>query len=240
LAIIAQNLNAGRSLIGNAIDSGALEETQESRVILRDVPVTLIRDFINSYRFHENSELTSELLNKYIDGQVAAGALTSWNVVVMGRRPPSRTVPLGFNTESPLITRSKLKRTSKPKLAVIGTLMSKPDRVADIIPPPKVSRDTTDEELQALRDNDGRGLLLLYPIDKDSEPKAEAEHRVRLEAAGHLLGVAFSFPQADPESEPDDTIQVDLSLLRTTELDDGSADYADEEGSRDEVDLGDG
>ena len=125
-------------------------------------------------------------------------------------------------------------------LAVIGTLMSKPDRVADLIPASEVKQGTTDNQLQALRDADGHGLLLLYPIDKDSEPKADTEHRVALDAAGHLLGVAFSFPQADPKTEPVNTIQVNPMLLHTNALDDGSAEYIDEEGSRDDVDLGDG
>jgi hypothetical protein len=118
--------------------------------------------------------------------------------------------------------------------------MSKPDRVADLIPASEVKRETTEVTMQQLRDTDGHGLLLLYPIDKDSMPKAEAEHRVALEAVGHLLGVAFSFPTADPASEPDNTIQVDLSSMAATDLDEGSDQYVDEEGSRDEVDLGDG
>mgnify|MGYP000561828433 CR=1 FL=1 len=117
--------------------------------------------------------------------------------------------------------------------------MSKPDRVADLVAPAEVKADTTDAELQAIRDKDGHGLLLLYPIDKDSEPKAGAEHRVALEAAGHLIGVAFSFPQADPKTEPTDTIQVNPVLLGSSDLNDGSGEYVDEEGSRDEVDLGD-
>lgn len=237
--VINQNLAAARTLIKEAKDMGIPEEPRESRVILREVPVALIRRFIESYSFHENSEMTPELLTKYIDGQIAADALKSWNLVIMGRKPPCSTEPLGLSAPSPLMTRSKLKRSSKSKLAVIGTLMSKPDRVADLIPTPKVSRTTSDAELQSLRDRDGHGLLLLYPIDKDSQPKADAEHRVPLDADGHLLGVAFSFPQADPASEPDDTIQVDLSLLAGAAEDD-SADYEDEEGSRDEVDLGDG
>lgn len=239
-AVINRNLDAARSLIAAAIGAGANEDAQESKVILRDIPAALIRDFVNAYSFHENSELTSGLLTKYIDGQVAAGALRSWNIAVMGRRPPSRTESLGLREPSPLITRSKLARPSTPTLAVIGTLMSKPDRVADLMPASDVRRDATDQELQRRRDHDGRGLLLLYPIDKDSVPKAEAVHRVALEAAGNLLGVAFSFPTADPASEHEDTIQVDLSTLQAAELDDGSGDYADEEGSRDEVDLGDG
>jgi hypothetical protein len=239
-AVIRQNLDAARALIKAASDAGIPEKSLENRAILRDVPVALVREFINSYSFHENSELTAGLLTKYIDGQVAAGALHSWNVVVMGRKQPCRTEPLGLLEPSPLITRSKLKRSSKPNLAVIGTLMSKPDRVADLKPPSEVSRDTSDTELQNLRDRDGRGLLLLYPIDKDSQPKAGAGHRIALDAVGDLVGVAFSFPQADPGTEPVNTIQVNPELLSETDLEDGSAEYEDEEGSRDEVDLGDG
>lgn len=237
-AVIERNLKAARALIRAAADFGIHEENSESRVTLRDIPVDLVRNFVNAYSFHEQSELTSDLLTKYINGQVSAGALTSWNVVVMGRKPPCHSEPLGLRDPSPLITRSKLKRPSTEKLAVIGTLMSKPDRVADLIPASEVKQGTSHIELQALRDADGHGLLLLYPIDKDSEPKADNDYRVALEAAGHLLGVAFSFPQADPKTEPVNTIQVNPMLLNAIELDDGSADYVDEEGSRDEVDLG--
>jgi hypothetical protein len=237
--VIKTNLNAAKSLIGAASSAKIIEETIGNKVVLRDVPVSLVRDFINAYRFHENSEMSSGLLTKYIDGQVAAGALKEWNVVVMGRRPPSRTEPLGLRKASPLLTRSKLVRASTPHLAVIGTLMSKPDRVADLKPSPEVRQETTDDELQAFRDADGHGLLLIYPIDKDSEPKADADHREPLKAVGHLLGVAFSFPVADPKTEPVDTIQVNPVLLSASEMDDGLDEYLDEEGSRDDVDLGD-
>ena len=54
--------------------------------------------------------------------------------------------------ESPLITRSKLERPSTAERAVIGTLMSKPDRVADLRPAASVTTASTDDELQAIRD----------------------------------------------------------------------------------------
>lgn len=239
--VIEENLDAAKALIAAAAAAGIREERQDSRVVLRGVPVDCIRSFINSYRFHEKSELTAGLLIKYIDGQVSAGALTTWNVVVMGRRAPCESLPLGLCEPSPLITRSKLKRSSTDGLAVIGTLMSKPDRVADIMPASEVGPGTSDEELQERRDDNGRGLLLLYPIDKDSKPKSEATHRISLQASGHLIGVAFSFPHAVPNTEHAGTIQVDPALLGVTDEDeDGSAEYVDEEGSRDEVDLGDG
>lgn len=236
-ATITANLDAARRLLMEAKRAGAIEDPQDSRVILHDVPVDLIRNFIRGYRFHGDSELSSDLLVKYVDSQVACGALTNWNVAVMGIKNPKRTIPLGLETDSPLISRSKLARPSGPQRAVIGTLMSKPDRVADLRPAASVTSATTDQELQQLRDSDGHGLLVLYPIDRQSEPKKGTKGRVALDATGDLLGAAFCFPTAAANSEAADTIQVDVSTALSVD-DEGLQPYEDLEGSQDEVDLG--
>ena len=233
---IEQNLTSAVSLLNNAKAAGAQEDVQDSRVVIRDVAVEHVRKFVEDYRFHEDSEVSSALLVKYIDGQRATGALERWNVAVIGRKAARATVPLGLAAESPLISRSKLLRSSNASRAVIGTLMSKPDRVADLVPAAKVRPGTTDEELQALRDTDGRGLLVLYPIDKDSQPKEGVKARIPLDAADHLIGVAVCFPTADAGTEPVSTIQVDLSGVTALDVAD-TEDYEDVEGSHDEVNL---
>lgn len=233
---IDANLQAGRDLLKAAKEAGIVEDVQDSRVVLRDVPVDLIRGFIRHYKFHADSEITSDLLLKYIDGQVRCGALQSWNIAVMGIQKPSRTMPLGLDSASPLITRSKLKRPSTEARAVIGTLMSKPDRVADLRPAASVTTATTDDELQAIRDDNGRGLLVLYPIDRKSEPKAGTKGRIALHAVGDLLGAAFCFPTAAANSEAADSIQVDVSGSLSPDDEDIQA-YEDLEGSQDEVHL---
>jgi hypothetical protein len=237
--VIEQNLTAARSLLEAARGAGADESVGNSRVILRDVPVDLVRSFIRAYRFHEDSEVTSALLTNYIDGQVDTGALETWNIAVIGRKPPGRDLPLGLTDESPLISRSKLRRSSTESRAVIGTLMSKPDRVADLVPAASVKQGTPDAELQRMRDDDGRGLVVLYPIDKTSQPKQGAEDRVALDAAGDLIGVALCFPTAKLGTEPHNTIQVDLGDLMAIDVAE-TEEYEDIEGSQDEVDLGDG
>lgn len=236
--VIGANRSATRSLLIGAKNAGIVPAPHDSRTVLFDVPVSLIRGFVTSYRFHGDSELTSALLGKYIDGQVKSGALERWNVVLMGVKNPQGTVPLGLPDDSPLISRSKLRRPSTEKRAVIGTLMSKPDRVADLVAAADVRRETPDTELQNLRDADGRGLLVLYPIHKDSRPKKGATDREALNALDHLIGVALCFPTAKPETEPISTIQVNLQqpLLG----DDDIEEYQDTEGSQDEVNLGDG
>lgn len=234
---VARNLDAGRRLIRKASKRGSSPDVLENRVIVRDVPVDEIREFIREYTFHPDSEITPDLLLKYIDGQRKSGALELWNVAVMGIKNPARTLDLGLDAPSPLISRSKLERASDANRAVIGTLMSKPDRVADLHPSTPVTTATSDQALQALRDADGRGLLVLYPIDRNSEPKKGTKGRVALDAIDDLLGVAFCFPTAAPGSEAADSIQVDLGEL--SESDDESLQvYQDLEGSQDEVDLG--
>jgi hypothetical protein len=226
-----------RELLSTLSAIGAETGVDDNRTVFRGVGFGAIRQFVDSYRFHPSSELTSGLLGAYIDRQIAAGALTEWNVVVIGRRPPAPTVELGLSSASSLITRSKLRR-SEPLTANIGTLMSRPDRVSDLVPA-SAMRGKSDIELQEMRNDSGRGLLLIYPIDKDSQPRAGVTYRVPLEADGHLMGVAFSFPQAEPGTEPVSTIQVDPALLAQGEVGDGSEEYVDDEGSRDDVDLGD-
>ena len=77
---------------------------------------------------------------------------------------------------------------------------------------------------------------MLYPIDRESEPKTGTKGRVPLNAVGDLLGAAFCFPTAAPNSEAADTIQVDVSGIQSSDDEDLPV-YEDLEGSQDEVDL---
>ncbi len=232
---IESNRRAAEGVLRAARGLGAEVENQGNRVVIRGVPAETVQRFLGEYQFHPDSQIESSLMSKYIAGQRQHGALDLWNIVVIGVNDPKDSVSLGLDVPSPLITRSKLERTSNTDRAVIGTLMSKPDRVADLVPASQVKRDTTDDALQAMRDQDGSGLLVLYPIDKDSSPKPGARGRIALDAADHLVGAAFCFPTAAVGSEAVDTIQVDLSGV-SDELD---AVYEDDEDSQDEVSFGD-
>lgn len=236
LETLRRNITATRDLIRQAKQIGVAEQEQDSRVILRDVPSDMIETFVRAYSFHPDSEIEPDLLIKYIKGQQKHDALQTWNIAIVGLQEPSRSLDLGLSRPSPLISRSKLAKASGPDRAVIGTLMSRPDRVADLLPS-ATGQKASDEEMQSIRDEDGRGLLVLYPIDRHSKPRKGLKGRIALEAADDLVGVALCFPTAAPNSEPVDTIQVDLSRARPDE--DGTpAGYEDSEGSRDDVDLG--
>ena len=116
--------------------------------------------------------------------------------------------------------------------------MSKPDRVADLMDSAEASTEG-ESELLGRRNRDRSGLVLLYPIDKDSKPKASAKnYRSPLGAVDHLMGVAFSFPSAAPESRSTNFIQVEMPNIIEVAAVEGDEQYVDEEGERNEVDLG--
>ena len=246
---IARNRNAAKNLIRSALDSGIIPDVSKSQVVLRDIPFKSILGFIENFTFHPDTELRSELLAKYIRKQVDHGGLELWNVAVITRQQEGRSMDLGLGREVNLLTRSKLKSSTDLATANIGTLMSRPDRVIDLIDTTEVARISKDDQLLDLRTESGHGLLLLYPIDKDSSPKPSgAKHRVTLGAVEDLLGTAFSFPRAVEGSEPRNAVQVDLGRV-TIESPDSEEDgfetgdaldaYVDIEGDRDDVDLGD-
>jgi hypothetical protein len=195
-------------------------------------------EFIRAFRFHPDTELRSDLLEKYIDGQRKFGWLDRWNLAVITRMPPAPTMSIGLEDDVRLLTRSKLTSSSTSTTANIGTLMSKPDRVADLL----ASAEATAKDgrtLLDLRDADRSGLVLLYPIDKDSEPKPGSEkYREKLNAQDHLMGAAFSFPRSAPGSLPKDVILVDMDFINPDETSESDEEYVDDEGDRNQVDLG--
>lgn len=237
------NYEAAAWLLRTAQANGAEIVSEDSRTVLMDVPSPLIISFIERYTFHPQSEMNAELLVGYIKRQIEHAGLVRWNIAVMSRKGATGvpTIDLGFPVKVPLITRSKLRRSSDHDTANIGTLMSKPDRICDLVAPGE-SKVYTDLEMLDMRTKDGRGLLLIYPIDKTSVPRKSADNRMALDAVDNLIGVAFSFPKAIEGSESKNWLQVDPDKLRQLQTNEADSDevYVDDEGSRDEVDLGNG
>ncbi|GAA1899098.1 Z1 domain-containing protein [Williamsia serinedens] len=237
--ILSQNLNAVKHLIISIMDKIAQDISRsdnDSLTIFEGVSNHQILSFIEHYSFHSSSEMNSEKLTTYIKKQNKANSLLVWNVVIMGRKSAKRSIDLGIGKKVPLMTRSKLKR-SEAGVANIGTLMSRPDRVIDIMTTEQVRDEISDSGLLKARNASQRASLIIYPIDKDSQPKADAGLRVALDAKRDLMGVAFSFPEADPSTEDQPSVHVDLTEI-DTETEDFVEDYTDNEGSRDDIDLG--
>lgn len=248
------NLEATRELIDRFVRTRYEPEhldDEGGRWLFRDVPVDAVVEFIRMYRFHEaHADLDRDLLTSWILKQVDEnGELERWNVAVMGstRRVYTLsdgeevelgTVDLGLPEEVLLINRAPM-ANSREDEADIKALMSKPDRVVDVEGIDRSeARGMSEPQLQKQRPS-GKGLLLIYPISKDSVPmggKRAVGTRKEMNAVNNLIGVGLVFPDTRSGVEAD-ALEQDYVAVRLPddaeyiEQDDVEADALDTEGS---------
>ncbi len=166
---LRRNLQATRSLLSACVEEGYRTDYLENRVIIHDVPVSLVREFLDKnsgYQFDErNSELSRDTVDGYIERRNAVDELTSWNIAVISRREKILgEIDLGLPRKVNLIGRSKLRAHASDETTVnIGVLTNQVDWVADL----DVDGGSSFEVLtavKAIRNASGRAVLLLYPL----------------------------------------------------------------------------
>ncbi len=196
--IIRRNWSAASELISGAEQLGTRDHNFE-RLLYRRVPVSLIRRFLASYQVHKSHrELSTDLLLKYIDDQPAE--LGFWNVgLYQPKGDADSAEPLGIAGKVKLTNRAMIK-DQDDGVADIKALMSKRDVLFDCgAAPPAEWQDRDWSGFKSWRQiqQDGVPLLLLYAIDRNSEPKRESKYRTSLNASGDLLGFGMVFPGSE-------------------------------------------
>lgn len=191
--------------------------------IFYDVPVSTVISFLRQYQFHENNRaLSSKLLIDYIRDQNKYDLLQTWNVVLRGvttRDKKDRdTITLG-GVNLALLERAR--RKFPEEYAHIGVLMSKGDIGADLRRDPREIRSANDNGINRMRKEDfpGVGLLVVYPISKDSEPSKSAKTKIPLDAVADIIGLGLVFPSAAGESRGAQSyVTVDPTYLDRTDF----------------------
>ncbi len=208
------NADATRTMLEQATQVGAKKSDSDRSgyVVVRGVPVELILQFIGSYQVHENSvDLNRDALVDYIQAEVAANSLRSWNIVVVqgAKGPGAKTTVLADGFKVRNLIRSRIKGDAT--YANIKSLMSQEDVAADF--PSAIPGAATFDDVIAERNkiNPKIGLLVLYPIDPTSSPaNARSRVRVNLDAAAPVIGLGLVFPRAESGREHARYIQLKL------------------------------
>jgi hypothetical protein len=210
--------------------------------LYRDVPYTEVDRFLADYQFHPDAQdLVSNRIRQYVLGQVENHELLTWNVGIIGRDGPKELrFDLGTGLDKPvgLINRSAVPAVAKPH-ANIKSLMSHEDRVMDLDMAPDEVRRLNDAELQMRRPR-GIGLIILYPINKNSTPqqkKGKAGNRIDLKAVEHVVGVGLVFPEASRRETTVDYKSVILPAGDVDEPDEVELSEIDTESGLDEVQV---
>ncbi|MGY1684409.1 Z1 domain-containing protein [Geodermatophilus sp. SYSU D00867] len=226
---LIDNLRASRRLLAAAekVNGGAPRKTGSNRYVYDGVPVNVVVDFLSRYRFHADAQdLNSDRIAEYIGRQNGYGELATWNIAVVtrGTEHAGRLIELGGGLPPVgLINRAAFRTVAKPH-ANIKSLMSHEDRVIDLDMDAAKVAEMSDAELQELRPV-GIGLVVLYPIDKDSKPlraprPGKEPVRVDLDAAEDVMGIGLVFPEATVKDSAVRYKAVGLPLGDVEEFDD--------------------
>ncbi|MFC9581464.1 Z1 domain-containing protein [Streptomyces yangpuensis] len=219
-AWLRRNAEAAHTLVEASVATSvrADECPEDGRYVFHGVPHEVVVDFLQSYRFHEDSpENDADLIIDYIRTRVShAGSLGRWNIAVIGNAAGDKDFTFGSAVTVGRITRARLKSNgAKAGTADIKTLMSRRDAAVDLTG--ETSR-LTEGGIKQLRLDQApdTGLLVLYPIDKDSEPHPSKEKsRAALGAEEHVIGVGLVFPDV---VGTDSTVQKYVSAKLPTGL----------------------
>lgn len=221
---LRQNWTAAGDLVSRAEALGLRDAGEAQRKLWRGVPRSSIQHFFESYAVHPiHADLSSDLLGSFLKQD--DGRLDSWNVgIVQAARGRPCSERLGTAGKVRAVTRARL--ADSPSVADIKALMSKRDVLFDC--DGDVSSDGGWSELKAAR-SEAVGhvpLLLLYPIDRVSEPLRKTGVRVPLNAAFDILGLGIVFPGSTTEGA--DFVSVELRPLSADEIDEIEAEEAEQ------------
>ncbi|MFJ4485893.1 Z1 domain-containing protein [Streptomyces longwoodensis] len=218
---LRRNIAAAEDLVAESVATAVRVEERpaDGRYVFRDVPYDVVTRFLASYEFHEKSpENDADLISAYIHKRVSANSLRRWNVAVVGT-PSGEPFSFAPNVTVGRNVRSRLKSTPGPGSVDIKTLMSPRDAAVDLAAD---SSKLDEDGIRAKRQEEypDTGLLVLYPIDKNSEPKPDKKTRAPLDAEEHVVGVGLVFPKPfDEDSTVEKYISADLSGVRIEDED---------------------
>jgi hypothetical protein len=231
---LKNNLKAARSLLGRASRrSQALE--RNGSIVLRDVPVDWILEFLAAYTPHERgSTVRTDLLTKYIIAQnertTTGPGLRLWNVVAIGNdKNDYGDIDLGLPRRMNMVNRSQLNLPQADSIADIKALISRSDLLEDLELAHGVKKELISAGFPAIMRfrTEGlpdRGMLALYPINRTSAPAGRirtsptgVQSRRALNAVEDVLGMALAFPKSN-DLAPQEYLSVDLSGVKREDI----------------------
>lgn len=191
-ALLRQNWSEGATLVNEAEARGLRDQHAGGRKLWRQVPRSVIRRFLETYGFDPtHADLQRSMLLPFLDG--GDPRLEYWSVgIVESEVGASSEAELGAAGRVRMVRRARL--NDNGTVADIKALMSKRDLLFDCRG--AVERDGSWDDLKVLRLGEvGQiPMLLLYPIDRRSEPERPSQVRNALDAAHDVLGVGLVFP----------------------------------------------
>jgi len=213
LTHLQKNLSATKELI---LSCGGPEKfTARSQFkLVRNVDVKHVINFIKNYEIHEkNEKMDKSILLSYLKKQNDDQRCMKWNIAIKTRNDDDKT---GFEIAGLHLNRLSLppgKCYPDKSFAYIQNLTTREDIFADADDPAArelESKNSTRQEVRGKYEN-GVGLIVLYPINKDSVKAAESKTRENMEAVENIIAMAMYFPGNPNSNGNHGYVDVDIS-----------------------------
>lgn len=234
-SILNENWSAAEELFIASSENLTIEDTANGKLI-RGVDRTLIEEFLHNYIIHPtHADLvdfntgTNHLLN-YITKRKNQSVenLKDWNVGLIQPKTGQNRTFSNFKGlgKIALISRSLFQELSNGD-ADIKSLMSRRDITIDMSCGPEAG-----ESWESIKNRrretpeENKPLLLLYPIDKNSEPterktkdsKIINSKRKPLNAYAHVMGMGIVFPKVGDDAAASHYVEVELPTPEDAEI----------------------
>jgi hypothetical protein len=210
---LTNNWQAGERLVAAAMRHSQPEPLSNGGVMFRNVKVNDVRVFLEEYDIvPDQADMAADQLLQYIEHRNASDdpKLVRWNVAIIGGT--GEAVKLA-GVVVPSSVRAPYKEGGE--IADIKTLMSKVDLVVDVEGLSSAeARGLPEAVLKERRmkapDLRGKGLLVLYPLDRIGKPHSDrsAEVRESMNACSNPLGLALVFPKTSYSDSERDAVQM--------------------------------
>ena len=207
LSNLAAAADTNLQTVKNFLSGLGTHKEVEKRPMWRDVAAEKIREFLGMY---QNEEHANELraICEYVRRRNEGGELRKWTVAIRHLNSPKKelgVVDWGIGVDLNQMSRTRLIKATNS----LGVITDPGDEKIGLSP------DVLRAEAEALGERENKaartarspdeGLLLLYPISKNSSPtQGRRGSRARLfdegdSLARDLIGVAISFPKSKKE-----------------------------------------
>jgi hypothetical protein len=201
--IIQHNIDATKELLKNIIPQ---PEYYNNSWIYRNCDVENVLKYINSYNFNEkNNNCKRDTLLTYIKKALSKDHLKNWNIVVKTLKDGDESIDLDKRIKCYPINRSALNDRINLNVAHFKDLKDVRDLMIDVDTETwkDKSNSSTSKQMRARKNyydkltTEAPGMLIIYPINKNSTPKFKGNSMTELKAKENLIGLVFVFPQIE-------------------------------------------
>lgn len=212
-----ENLEKTRTFISQL---GSFEESNGA-ILFRNKKRTLIKNFIASFNIDDrNKACNKKVLLKFFNKLAEKNFLNNWNVALVNRKS-GRSLDITDSIKVGMVERSRVDLHSPIDNEISFKTLSQLNSMLIDTPLYSTIKDTTpvtekfikrhEYFVNELRQEEP-GLLVIFPVDKDSKPASHATGRLPLDAAEHVIGFMLVFPNAS-NNELEEYLSIPLEEI---------------------------